>query len=50
MPAAPRKKGVATKVFFKVMGIPQNMRDRKTPKQKKINKELLNEEMIYGQQ
>lgn len=48
MPAAPRSKGVATKVFLKVMGMPSNKRDDKTPNQKKIDKELLNRESLYG--
>lgn len=44
MPAAPRPKGIATKVFIKLMGIPENARNVKTPKKVKANKRLIFEE------
>lgn len=44
MPAAPRSKGVARKVFIKVMGVPQNEKNIKSAKKKKVNKRLVFEE------
>lgn len=44
MPAAPRPKGIASKVFIKLMGIPENARNVKSPKKTKVNKRLIFEE------
>ena len=44
MPAAPRPKGKAEKIFFEVMGKPKNASDPKKKKNSKIEKKLIFEE------
>lgn len=44
MPAMLRPKGKAILVAFKVLGMPANLRDKKSAKQKRINRRLLFEE------
>jgi hypothetical protein len=44
MPATLRPKGKATKIAWKVMGKPANLKDHKTPKDKYINDRLVFDE------
>jgi len=44
MPAMPRVMGKATKVAYKIMGIPANIAHKRTKAEKKVNKQLLYEE------
>lgn len=44
MPVAPRAKSKATKIAYKIMGIPANMQSKKDESQKKINERLVFEE------
>lgn len=44
MPAAPRSRGKARKIFIKIMGIPENARNVKSPKKTRVNKRLVFEE------
>lgn len=44
MPAAPRQKGKALKIFYKVMGKPKNASEPKKGKKRKINDRLVFEE------
>jgi hypothetical protein len=45
MPAMPRMKGKATKIAYKILGVPANLRkEQKSKEQKKIDKRLLFEE------
>ncbi len=41
MPAAPRLKTKATKIAFKILGVPPNMKSKPDKAQKKINQRLL---------
>jgi hypothetical protein len=41
MPAAPRVKNKATRIAYKVMGEPINIKDKKTKTQKRIDHRLL---------
>lgn len=44
MPAMPRIKGKATKIAFRILGIPANMLFKRSPKEKKVNRRLIFEE------
>jgi hypothetical protein len=44
MPQAIRTKSKATKIAYKVLGVPLNLQGKKTPKQKEVNKRLIFEE------
>lgn len=44
MPAMPRPSGKATKIAYKVLGTPPNLKQKKSKVQKKINKRLIFEE------
>lgn len=44
MPAMIRIKGKATRIAYKILGIPENIAHNPTKKEKKINKRLLFEE------
>lgn len=44
MPAMKRPHTKATKIAYKVMGVPANIRHVKTPEEKRINHRLLYEE------
>lgn len=46
MPAMIRPKGKPTKIAFSILGVPANMREHKTPKKKKQDKELLLQETV----
>jgi len=46
MPAAPRSNKKATKIAFKILGIPANIAFRRNKKQKAVNKRLVFEETI----
>lgn len=41
MPAAPRLKTKATKIAFKILGVPPNMKSKPDKSKKKINQRLL---------
>lgn len=44
MPAMPRMLNKATRVAYKIMGIPANIAHKRTKEEKKINKRLMFEE------
>lgn len=44
MPAAPRKKGLAKKIAFNILGKPANLQNSKTPYRKKVDQELTYQE------
>jgi len=44
MPTMPRVKNKATKIAYKILGMPANIRYNKRPFDKKINKRLIFEE------
>lgn len=44
MPAAPRAKTKATKIAYKIMGVPANIQHKRTKAEKKIDHRLLFEE------
>jgi len=46
MPAIPRISGKATKIAYKILGVPANMKFKRTPEQKRINQRLLFEETV----
>jgi len=46
MPAMPRPAGKARKIAYSILGVPENMKDKQTSEQKKVNKELVFEETI----
>ncbi len=46
MPAIPRISGRATKIAYKILGVPANMKFKRTKEQKKINQRLLFEETV----
>ncbi len=46
MPAMPRIKGKSTKIAYKILGIPQNIKFKRSEAQQKINKRLVFEETI----
>ncbi len=47
MPIMPRPNKKAEKVAFDILGTPANLqKDQKTPKQNKVNKELVFEETV----
>lgn len=43
MPGMPRLKGVATKIAFDILGTPDNLKDKKSKKQKEIDRDLMYE-------
>jgi len=46
MPATPRLKGKATQVAFKILGIPGNMRSKRTKEREALDKRLTEEETV----
>ena len=46
MPTMPRIDNKSKKIAYKILGIPANLDDKKTPEQNKINKRLDFEETI----
>lgn len=46
MPAMPRSNKKATKIVYKILGVPAPMASKKTPKQIKINSRLVAEETV----
>lgn len=44
MPVMPRLKSKATKIAYKIMGIPNNIRNRKHPWNKQVNERLIFED------
>jgi hypothetical protein len=46
MPGIPRISGRATKIAYKILGVPANMKFKRTKEQKKINQRLLFEETV----
>lgn len=44
MPAAPRLKSKATKIAYKVMGVPANLQFKRNKMQQRINRRLVFEE------
>ena len=41
MPAAPRIKGKPTQIAFSILGVPANLKAKKTASQKEIDRKLL---------
>jgi len=41
MPAAPRIKGKATKIVFSILGTPDNLKDKKSARQREIDRRLV---------
>lgn len=41
MPAMPRMKSKATKIAYAILGVPQNIKSKRTKAQEKINRELI---------
>lgn len=41
MPAMPRIKGKPRKIAFSILGVPSNLKDKKTALQKKIDRRLM---------
>ena len=46
MPACPRIKGKPTQIAFKILGIPQNMRSKRTKEREELDKRLTEEETV----
>lgn len=46
MPAMPRPSGKARKVAYAILGVPENIKDKQTSEQKKVNKELVFQETV----
>jgi hypothetical protein len=46
MPAMPRMSNKATKIAYKILGIPANVQSKKTKKQKKLEEALTAEETV----
>lgn len=46
MPVAPRQKSKATKIAWKILGVPQNIAHKRTKEEQRINKRLLFEESM----
>ena len=44
MPSMPRFDTKATKIAYKILGVPANIKAKRTPKQEKINKQLVFQE------
>lgn len=44
MPAVPRRKCKATKIIYKILGVPAPVAAKKTAKQKKVDERLIFEE------
>jgi hypothetical protein len=44
MPVMPRPKGNGKKIAFKLLGVPANLKEKKTEKQKRVNRRLAFEE------
>lgn len=45
MPAMPRPKSKATKIAYEILGVPAPMRYKPTPKEKELDKRLINYEI-----
>lgn len=43
MPIMPRLKSVSTKIAFSILGTPANLKEKKTPIQRKIDRQLLHQ-------
>ena len=46
MPATPRIKGAATRIAFKILGMPGNMRSKRTKEREVLDKRLTEEETV----
>ena len=46
MPATPRIKGKSTQIAFKILGIPGNMRSKRTKERETLDKRLTEEETV----
>ena len=46
MPGMLRISGKTTKIAYKILGVPANMKEKRTKEQKKINQRLLFEETV----
>jgi len=46
MATMPRYNKKATQIAFKILGVPANMKEKRTKEQKKINQRLLFEETV----
>lgn len=46
MPAMLRISGKAMKIAYKILGVPANVKFKRTPEQERINKRLLFEETV----
>ena len=46
MPAMPRPEGKATKIAYAILGEPENMKVKKSPKKKREDKELVFQETV----
>lgn len=46
MPGMIRPEGKAKKIAYAILGVPDNMKTKKTPKQKRENKELVFQETV----
>lgn len=46
MPCMPRIPGKATKIAFKILGVPANLQSKRTPEQQRINQRLVFEETV----
>lgn len=46
MPAMPRIKGKPTQIAYAILGVPENMKAEKSPKKKKVEKELIFQETV----
>jgi len=46
MPAMPRIPGKGKQVAYKILGVPPNLKSKKTPQKKNINRRLVFEETV----
>ena len=46
MPQAPRPKDKSRKIAYKILGVPENMKKQKKPKDNKIDQRLVFEETV----
>ena len=46
MPATPRIKGAPTRIAFKILGVPGNMRSKRTKERELLDKRLTEEETV----
>jgi len=44
MPSAPRVKGKAAKIAFKILGTPANLKFKRSKEQERVNQQLLSQE------